>query len=151
MDEIAKTSGGTVLYQAGTESLVAEASSTSTFEKMITVAYSHSTVETFSKEVHDTEKQIKKDFDIKSMPGPWRSSKSVVFSAMRLKIPLIDDNGVFYGKTSLQNKIKAAKTEPKEEATPQEWAAKAIAVLNKVPDKMKETTFDIVADYLNSK
>ena len=58
------------LYAAATESLVSDASATSTFEKMIQVAYTHSTVETFTKELKDTEKQIKKDFEIKSMPGP---------------------------------------------------------------------------------
>jgi len=150
MDELAKTSGGTPLYSAATESIVSDASATSTFEKMINVAFSHSSLETFAKEVRDTEKQIRLDFEITSMPGPWRSSKSVITSAMKLNIPLIDDNGGFYGKTSLQNKIKEAKAEPKEELTATDYANKAIAVLTKVPDGLKQQAYDLVVEYLNS-
>jgi len=97
------------LYAAATESLVSDASATSTFEKMIQVAFTHSSVETFAKELKDTERAIKKDFEVSSMPGPWRSAKSVIHSAMNLGIALVDDNGSYIGKTALQSKIKAAK------------------------------------------
>jgi hypothetical protein len=107
------------LYTAATEALVSDASATSTFEKMISVAFTHSTADTFSQEIKDTEKHIKKDFEISSMPGPWRSAKSVVLSAMRLSISLIDDNGGFVGKTFLQNKIKEAKNADKDGFTNQ--------------------------------
>ena len=93
------------LYAAATESLVSDASAKSTFEKMIQVAFMHSVPETFAKEVKDTEKQIRKEFDITSMPGPWRSAKSVIQTSMKLGIKLIDDNGGYVGKTYLQNKI----------------------------------------------
>ena len=97
------------LYAAATESLVSDASATSTFEKMIQVAFTHSSVETFTKEIRDTERAIKKDFEVSSMPGPWRSAKSVIHSAMNLGISLVDDNGSYIGKTALQTKIKQAK------------------------------------------
>jgi hypothetical protein len=97
------------LYAAATESLVSDASATSTFEKMIQVAFTHSSVETFTKEIRDTERTIKKDFEVSSMPGPWRSAKSVIHSAMNLGISLVDDNGSYIGKTALQTKIKQAK------------------------------------------
>jgi len=149
MDEIKTSSGGTPLYQAGTEALVSDASATSTYEKMISVAFTHSSIETFVKEVRETEKQIKKDFEVTSMPGPWRSSKSVICGAMKLGIPLIADNGGFYGKTSLQNKIKELKAEPKEEPTAIDYANKAIAILTKVPDALKQAAYDMVAEFLN--
>jgi hypothetical protein len=97
------------LYAAATESLVSDASASSTFEKMIHVAFSHATVETFSKDLRETEAIIKKEFEIGAMPGPWRSSKSVICGAMKLGIGLTDDNGGFVGKSYLQAKIKEMK------------------------------------------
>ena len=127
------------LYAAATESLVSDASATSTFEKMIQVAYTHSTVETFTKELKDTEKQIKKDFEIKSMPGPWRSAKSVIHSAMKLGISLVDDNGTYCGKTFLQNKIKEKKPE-KEEVTNQQYIDKVLRLLMEIPEHLDAKT-----------
>lgn len=150
MDTSKTPVSASTLYTAATESLVSDASATSTFEKMINVAFSHSSYETFAKELRDTEKEIRKDFEITSMPGPWRSSKSVITSAMKLNIPLIDDNGGFCGKTHLQNKIKEAKTESKEELVAQDYANKAISVLLKVPDGMKQQVNDMVAEFLNN-
>ena len=121
------------LYEAATESLVSDASATSTFEKMIGVAYTHSTVETFAQELKATEKQIKQEFEVSSMPGPWRSSKSVIQSAMKLGLALCDDNAVFYGKTFLQNKIKEAKS-PTAEPTNEEYANSIIKKLMTVPE-----------------
>lgn len=121
------------LYEAATESLVSDASATSTFEKMIMVAYTHSTVETFVQELKATEKQIKKEFEVGSMPGPWRSSKSVIQGAMKLGIALCDDNAVFYGKTFLQNKIKEAKS-PTEEPSNEDYANSIIKKLMNVPE-----------------
>jgi hypothetical protein len=120
------------LYAAATEALVSDASATSTFEKMIQVAYTHSTVDTFSKELKDTEKLIKKEFDIGSMPGPWRSAKSVIHTAMKLNISLVDDNGSYCGKTYLQNKIKETKP-GKEEMTNQEYIDKVLKLLMDIP------------------
>jgi len=120
------------LYAAATEALVSDASATSTFEKMIQVAYTHSTVDTFSKELKDTEKLIKKEFEIGSMPGPWRSAKSVIHTAMKLNISLVDDNGSYCGKTYLQNKIKETKP-GKEEMTNQEYIDKVLKLLMDIP------------------
>ena len=127
------------LYAAATESLVSDASATSTFEKMIQVAYTHSTVDTFTKELKDTEKLIKKDFEISSMPGPWRSAKSVIHTAMKLSISLVDDNGSYCGKTYLQNKIKEAKPD-KEEVTNQEYIDKILKLLMDIPEYLDAKT-----------
>jgi hypothetical protein len=127
------------LYAAATESLVSEASATSTFEKMIQVAYTHSTVDTFTKELKDTEKLIKKDFEISSMPGPWRSAKSVIHTAMKLSISLVDDNGSYCGKTYLQNKIKEAKPD-KEEVTNQQYIDKVLKLLMDIPEYLDAKT-----------
>ena len=125
------------LYTAATESLVSDASATSTFEKMITVAYTHSTVDTFIKDVKEPEVSIKKDFDISSMPGPWRSAKSVVIGAMKLNLPLIDTNGLYFGKTNLQMKIKELKASPEIVMDVDFYSTKIIQALNKVPDEIK--------------
>ena len=127
------------LYAAATESLVSDASATSTFEKMIQVAYTHSTVDTFTKELKDTEKLIKKDFEISSMPGPWRSAKSVLHTAMKLSISLVDDNGSYCGKTYLQNKIKEAKPD-KEEVTNQQYIDKVLKLLMDIPEYLDAKT-----------
>jgi hypothetical protein len=127
------------LYAAATESLVSDASATSTFEKMIQVAYTHSTVDTFTKELKDTEKLIKKDFEISSMPGPWRSAKSVIHTAMKLSISLVDDNGSYCGKTYLQNKIKEAKPD-KEEITNQQYIDKVLKLLMDIPEYLDAKT-----------
>lgn len=122
------------LYAAATEALVSESSATSTFEKMIAVAYSHSTIETFQKEVKETEEVIRKEYEISSMPSPWRSAKSVVVSALKLGISLIDDNGGFVGKSFLQNKIKEKKMEDKDPPTTQEYADQIIKKLMSMPE-----------------
>lgn len=127
------------LYAAATESLVSDASATSTFEKMIQVAYTHSTVDTFTKELKDTEKLIKKDFEISSMPGPWRSAKSVIHTAMKLSISLVDDNGSYCGKTYLQNKIKETKPD-KEEVTNQQYIDKVLKLLMDIPEYLDAKT-----------
>ena len=128
-----KTIVPSTLYAAATESLVSDASATSTFEKMIQVAYSHSTEETFTKELKEVERQIKKDFEVSSMPSPWRSAKSVIQSAMKLNIPLVDDNASYCGKTYLQNKIKEMKTETKELVTEEEYFNRIVKLMMEVP------------------
>ena len=138
------------LYAAATESLVSDASATSTFEKMISVAFTHSSVETFAKDLRDTEKQIKKDYEVSSMPGPWRSAKSVIHTAMKLSIKLIDDNGSYCGKTFLQNKIKELKI-PKEEVSAEDYANKVIRNLMNVPEGMDALkVFKLVKDFVNA-
>lgn len=124
------------LYEAATESLVSDASATSTFEKMIGVGYTHSTVETFVQELKATEKQIKQEFEVGSMPGPWRSAKSVITSAMKLGIDLCDSNGGLYGKTYLQNKIKESKTDTKELVSLDQYVSKVCALIGNVPDHL---------------
>jgi hypothetical protein len=137
------------LYAAATEALVSDASATSTFEKMIQVAYTHSTEETFAKDIKATEKLIKKEFEVGSMPGPWRSAKSVIQSAMKLGIGLVDDNGSYCGKTYLQNKIKEMKTEVKEPMTNEEYSNKIIKMLMNPPDELDSALiFKTVKDFV---
>ena len=78
--------------------------------------------------------RIKKEFEVGSMPGPWRSAKSVIHSAMKLGIGLVDDTGGFYGKTFLQNKIKDSKTDTKEPETNEEYGNRVIKMLMSVPE-----------------
>ena len=138
------------LYDAGCESLVSDASSENTYKKMIQVAFIHAIYETFHKEVFDTEKQIKKDFEITSMPGPWRSSKSVIQGAMKLGIPLIDDNGGFVGKTTLQNLIKAAKAGEVVEETATSYTDKCLGILRRVPKEIKQEVYDLVSLFIKT-
>jgi hypothetical protein len=127
------------LYAAATESLVSDASATNTFEKMVSVAYSHSTPGTFEKEVLETESLIKKDFELKSMPGSWRSAKSVVLGAMRLNISLVTDNGTYHGKTYLQNKIKELKAGAKEEISLTDYVSKICRMCTtRTPDHLSQ-------------
>jgi hypothetical protein len=138
------------LYVAATESLVSESSATSTFEKMIAVAFTHSSGETFTKELRETEKQIKKDFEISSMPGPWRSAKSVIQTALKMGIGLVDDNGGFYGKTHLQNKIKEMKVVPVP-LDAKGYADKVIKLLINTPAEISQKeVYHAVIDYLES-
>ena len=125
------------LYAAATESLVSESSATSTFEKMIQVAFTHSSGETFSKEIRETEKQIKKDFEVNAMPGPWRSAKSVIQGALKMGIGLVDDNGGFYGKTHLQNKIREMKIPP-DPVTVESHTQKIINLLINTPASISQ-------------
>jgi hypothetical protein len=127
------TTTSPTLYEAATEALVSDSSATSTFEKIIQVAFTHSTLETFAKEVKDTESLIRKEFEVSAMPGPWRSAKSVIQNSMKLGIGLVDDNGGFYGKTHLQNKIKELKLETKDPITNDEYVDKIMKLLMEVP------------------
>ena len=137
------------LYAAATEALVSDASATSTFEKMIQVAFTHSTEETFAKDIKTTEKLIKKEFEVGSMPGPWRSAKSVIQSAMKLGIGLVDDNGGYCGKTYLQNKIKEMKTGVKEPVTNEEYSNKIIKMLMNPPEELDSALiFKTVKDFV---
>ena len=140
------------LYAAATEALVSDASATSTFEKMIQVAFTHSTEETFAKDIKATEKLIKKEFEVGSMPGPWRSAKSVIQSAMKLGIGLVDDNGGYCGKTYLQNKIKEMKTGVKEPVTNEEYSNKIIKMLMNPPEELDSALiFKTVKDFVTGK
>lgn len=127
------------LYEAATESLVADASASSTFEKMISVAFTHATLETFSQELKAAEAQIKKEFEVGSMPGPWRSAKSVLQSCMKLGVGLVDNNGTFCGKTYLQNKIKEARSETKDLVSLEDYVTKICKLLSNVPEHLEQS------------
>ena len=138
------------LYNAATEALVSETSAQSTFEKMIQCAYSSKDHQSFMEEVKETEKQIKKDFEVTSMPNPWRSAKSVISSAMKLNIDLVDDNSCYYGKTFLQTAIKAAKADVKSEYSVMELTNQVIGKLNSIPVEKKLEVMTNVKYYIDT-
>ena len=138
------------LYNAATEALVSETSAQSTFEKMIQCAYSSKDHQSFMEEVKETEKQIKKDFEVTSMPNPWRSAKSVISSAMKLNIDLVDDNSCYYGKTFLQTAIKAAKANVKAEYSVMELTNQIIGKFNSIPVEKKLEVMTNVKYYIDT-
>ena len=144
------SSEGTLLYTAATESLVAEQSGNNVYEKMMSYAIGLSSdYGLFMKDIKSTEKQIKTDFGITSMPNPWRSAKSVISSAMKLKIPLYDNNGNFKGKTSLQLAIKALKTDVKEEKTVDHYVSKIMTTIKNIEDQgIREDVISELLKYL---
>lgn len=120
------------LYKAGQESIVAEATSNSTFEKIAKVGTRYiGTVEQFYKELQYAETAIKKDFELKKMPNPWRSAKSVITTCLHMGIPLHDDNGDIFGKTALQTAIKAKRSAKSE--TLASYSSKLIGMIARPP------------------
>jgi hypothetical protein len=95
------------LKLAAIDSIVSENTGTSTFEKMLDVAFNASAA--FYIQVKETEEAIKTEYSLSKMPSPWRSAKSVCYQCLKLGIGLIDENGNYLGKTALQNKIKERK------------------------------------------
>jgi len=130
-----------ILYEAGCEALVSDKSAENTFEKMISCAFSHGDVGTFDKHLKRAEEAIRMDFEVSSMPGPWRSAKSVIKNAMRLGIALVDDNGKFLGKTALQNAIKEKKTE-KEEISLHDYVNQIMKMIWVGPSHLSETDIE---------
>lgn len=63
----------------------------------------------------------------KSMPGHYRSNKSVLVQAVRLGLELLDEGGYPRGKTELEKAIKEAKSETEE--TPYSKAMKLVEKL----------------------
>jgi uncharacterized protein with von Willebrand factor type A (vWA) domain len=131
----------TELYKAATEALVSDASASSTFEKMIKAGFESEGLEDFLRQVHITEKIVRKEFEIKSMPNPWRSAKSVISSAFKLHLDFKDENKNFLGKTTLQNRIKLAKSSEKSEKTVEEWVKQITAEAFKVPPLLKAEVY----------
>lgn len=52
------------------------------------------------------EKRYKKERGVKHMPGSYRSAKSVIISAIKSDVPLVDEGGEPLGKTALERSIK---------------------------------------------
>lgn len=100
---------GSLLYDAATNSLASDASSDNCWTKMVTASFAAGGHKEFQKELKDVEKLIKTEYKINAMPGPWRSAKSVVLSALEKGIVLTGANGEILGKSSIQSKLKAGK------------------------------------------
>ena len=99
---------GTLLYEAATNALASDASNENTWTKMVTASFAHSGDRVaFYKELKTVEKQIKKEYGLKAMPGAWRGAKSIVLAAMLQGIVMADENGKIKGKTAIQELIKA--------------------------------------------
>lgn len=101
----------TLLYEAATNALAADASGENTWTKMVEYYRSTTTTkENFKKAIKETEDLIKKEYSLTSMPNAWRSAKSVVMGAIDKGIDLSDENGNIKGKTAIQDNLKVAKT-----------------------------------------
>lgn len=97
------------LYEAGKESIVSNETAASTFEKIAQVGFVSSKVD-FLELMKAAEKTIKAEFELKKMPNPWRSAKSVVWTCLTEHIMLQGEDGKMFGKTALQQKIREKKT-----------------------------------------
>ena len=118
------------LYLAATNSLASEASATNTYEKMVASAMVYSDIKEFKAKVKHIEDIIKDEFSLTSMPNPWRSAKSVCYTAMSLGIPFLDDNCVVKGKSQLQFEIKEHKRVASDvELTPFDKARKGLDII----------------------
>ncbi len=54
-----------------------------------------------------TEKQVKKDFKVGSMPTRWRTAKSAAINALRSGVPLLKEDGTPFGKTEVEKATEA--------------------------------------------
>lgn len=68
------------------------------------------------------EEGYKQDTGSATMPGAYRSAKSVLKNAIKAGIPLLDEAGEPRGKTAIEKDIKAAKDAAKDEKSPEEKA-----------------------------
>ena len=139
------------LYEAATEALVSESSANSTFEKIVAAGYTIGNAVDFKDELIETEVTIKKEFELKTMPGPWRSAKSVVLTALLLGIKLVDDNGHYLGKTALQLRIKNNKD--KKEETTSSYLTKITNMIRNIPDTStvdKTVVLNEIASFINT-
>ena len=64
----------------------------------------------------------KQDTGQSTMPGAYRSAKSVLKNAIKAGIPLLDGEGEPRGKTAIEKDIKAAKDAAKDHKSPEEKA-----------------------------
>ena len=98
-----------LLYEAATNSLASDASSNNCWTKMVERSVAYSSWKDFKDEAKATEDRIKSEYDLTSMPSPWRSAKSVVMSALKADIALFDENGQPKGKSFIQQELKDLK------------------------------------------
>lgn len=120
------------LYSAAVNALASDASASNTFEKIMLSATSVLDVSSFKQELAVIEDIIRSEYSLTSMPGPWRSAKSVVLGALSLGITLLDGNGLTRGKSELQAAIKTAKGELTEPPTPHDRAMVYVGSLAKM-------------------
>jgi len=97
-----------------------------------TIAHSaHRDENSFGRLTAGWEEGYKQDTAQATMPGAYRSAKSVLKNAIKAGIPLLDEAGEPRGKTAIEKDIKAAKDAAKDEKTPAEKAlimAKALVL-----------------------
>jgi hypothetical protein len=95
-----------------------------------------------------TKKHVKGEFKTTWLPMAWHSSKSVISNCFKNGVPLLDQNGMPYGKSELERMTRKSKEADRFAAQEKVWEEKkaAFASGDVVPDK---TTFAIEAD-LNS-
>ena len=86
------------------------------------VASAHRDENSFGRLTAGWEEGYKQDTGSATMPGAYRSAKSVLKNAIKAGIPLLDGDGSPRGKTAIEKDIKAAKDAAKDEKTPEEKA-----------------------------
>jgi hypothetical protein len=69
------------------------------------------------------QEEYKQETGAATMPGAYRSAKSVLKNAIKGGIPLLDAEGEPRGKTAIEKDIKAAKDAAKDTKTPEEKAS----------------------------
>lgn len=117
---------GSALYEAATNSLASESSAENCWTKIVTSSFAMD-LESFRKELRRVENLIKKEYGLKTMPGSWRSAKSVCLVASAAGIKMTNENGIIMGKSAAQLLIKGTKVA----LDPYDRVVGAIAILQK--------------------
>lgn len=120
------TVGEELLYTAAKNSLAADASTENCWSMLTRDSYEHrsSNYKDTKEAIVAMEMRVREEYKMEVMPNAWRSAKSVLLGALKKGILLVDENGVFVGKSAMQKLIKDSKTVVVE--TPYEVAWKLI-------------------------
>lgn len=99
------TMPGSSLYEACVGFMVSEKTGTDSWEqvaKWVAEKVANGTPYDHIKSAFEvTEKQIKADFKVATLPVAWRSAKSTALKAARKGVPLVDVDGKVAGKTAI--------------------------------------------------
>ena len=109
-----------ILYTAAKNSLAADASTENCWSLLVrdSKELRGSIYKDTKEAIIAMEFRIKEEYKMEVMPNAWRSAKSVLLGALKLGLPLEDENGVFFGKSAMQRLIREAKESVAIEKTP---------------------------------
>jgi hypothetical protein len=85
-------------------------------------ASAHRDENAFGRLTDTWQEEYKQETGSATMPGAYRSAKSVLKNAIKGGIPLLDAEGEPRGKTAIEKDIKAAKDAAKDTKSPEEKA-----------------------------